>query len=421
TSNDLKTSTGDYYSEYMIKNPAQILPQYIVTYEFDESREKQSRERPKCDNCESEPATIYCSSDSANLCNKCDSLLHTSKLASRHIRTPIGKGTDVFGHCRHHPEKLIEFFCSQCHVPVCVFCKMVGNHANGEASRHQLVSVSEAYATVLQEAMAHDPILQSRRTEIVNQIAAVNHRAKAVEKMGSQIETQIKEMYERVLSEARGQICDKACIFLFYIPFHPANWMQKQLDILKGDELELKRQMDEIEHLEEFLKYQQQGDATQFLFSWARHQHFRSELHDFAFFRNEIDVELDLKVVGSISVLTESMAGPGGSAPLVMKKQTSQKQLQHQHSQPQIAVAHSHSHGHSHGDVTRGGGHNMAHQHHHVTPTPGLVGMGMPRKVQERRVQRRTSDFFAETLSLTPAYSWGADDAASDNHSVFNE
>ncbi len=66
--------------------------------------------------------------------------------------------------------------------------------------------------------------------------------------------------------------------------------------MLLGDEFELKRQLAEIEHLEDFLQYQQHGDATQFLFSWARHQQYRAELHDFKFFRNEIDVELDLKV-----------------------------------------------------------------------------------------------------------------------------
>ena len=96
---------------------------------------------------------MYCAADLANLCNKCDAQIHQSKLASRHIRTSIGKGLDVFGHCRHH-DKMIEFFCPQCNIPVCVYCKMVGNHANGEASRHQLVSVSEAYQTVIQEAQA---------------------------------------------------------------------------------------------------------------------------------------------------------------------------------------------------------------------------------------------------------------------------
>jgi hypothetical protein len=49
---------------------------------------------------------------------------------------------------------MIEFFCAQCHIPVCVYCKMVGNHANGEAAKHQLISVTEAYNTILLESQS---------------------------------------------------------------------------------------------------------------------------------------------------------------------------------------------------------------------------------------------------------------------------
>jgi hypothetical protein len=58
----------------------------------------------------------------------------------------------VFGKCRYHNDKPIEFFCTSCHVPVCVYCKMVGNHSSGEAAKHPLISVSEAYKSVLDES-----------------------------------------------------------------------------------------------------------------------------------------------------------------------------------------------------------------------------------------------------------------------------
>ncbi|KAJ3106846.1 hypothetical protein HDU96_008099 [Phlyctochytrium bullatum] len=347
----------EYHYEYMIKNPAQILPQYIIVYEYDDSKERQSRE-----------------------------------------------GADVFGYCRHHPEKLIEFFCSQCHIPVCVFCKMVGNHANGEAAKHQLVSVSEAYQTVLQEAQAHDPILQSRRTEIVNQVASINNRAKAVEKMCGQLESQLEEMYKKALKELRMASREK-------------------LEVLKGDELELKRQLCEIEHLEDFLRYQQQGDATQFLFSWARHQHFRAELHDFRFFKSDIDVELDLKIVGSIAVVAES-----NPAPLIVTSQPPKPKPSS--GAPKAALV---PHGFVHTPETQliagaagpnrggmeypypGAHHAVAWNVHHAAAASvvnggreaaGMVGLGLPKKIQERRTQRRTSDFFAETLAMAPAYAW---------------
>lgn len=340
----------EYYHEYVIKSSDQILPMYVIQYEYETGKEKASREKPKCDVCEEEIATVYCASDAANLCNKCDIQSHSTKLASRHVRTPIGKGSDVFGFCFHHPDKMIEFFCSQCHIPVCVFCKMVGNHANGEASRHQLVSVSDAYQTVLQEAKEPDPVLQSRRAEIINQITAVSHRAKAVEKMRLVMESQIDEIYKKSIND------------LHYIINH-------KLDTLLGDEVELKRQLSEIEFLEEFLRYQQSGDATQFLFNWARHQQYRAELHDFKFFRNDIDVELDVKVTGGIVVGIDTKPAVVTSSPPKLSRTSSKT-----------------------GGV--------------ASVSAGMVGLGMPRKAQDRRLQRRTSDFFAESLAIAPGINW---------------
>lgn len=233
-------------------------------------------------------ASVYCSADVANLCTACDTTLHSSKLASRHVRTPIGKGADVFGSCRHHPDKLVEFFCSQCHLPVCVYCKMVGHHSAGEATKHKLTSVAEAYQTVLLESQVKDQALQTRRTAISNQLSAIHARARAVEKMSTQIETQIEEIYRKAIQDLRSII-------------------KRKMEILHGDELELNRQVGEIARLDEFLSYQQSGEATSFLFSWGRHQQIRSELHDFKYFRNTIDVDLDVKVIGAISVLVENL------------------------------------------------------------------------------------------------------------------
>jgi hypothetical protein len=155
---------------------------------------------------------------------------------------------------------------------------MVGNHANGEAAKHQLVNVVDAYQTVLDEAKQPDPILHSRRTEIANQISSINSRAKAVEKMGTMLEHNIEEIFKKTMNELR-------------------NIIQYKLTVLLSDELELRRQMGEIDRLEEFLHYQHLGDATTYLFNWSRHQTFRSALHDFQFFRSIIDVQLDAKVV----------------------------------------------------------------------------------------------------------------------------
>jgi hypothetical protein len=216
-----------YFHQYVIKNPHQALPRYVVNYECDWEREVRAREKPKCDNCEVAVADVYCPADLANLCTKCDGNMHASKLASRHVRTPIGSGANVFGFCRHHADKVVEFFCSQCHTPVCVYCKMVGNHSNGEAARHPLVNVADAYQSVVQEAESTDPVIQGRRQQIANQIASVHARSKAVEKMANGIEVQIEEAYKQALAQLHDITCQKQTV-------------------LRGDELELKRQLGEL-------------------------------------------------------------------------------------------------------------------------------------------------------------------------------
>ncbi|EPZ34349.1 hypothetical protein ROZALSC1DRAFT_26480 [Rozella allomycis CSF55] len=278
----------DYYQEYILKDSTQVLPLYIITFEFDPNLEKKSRDKNYCDNCEKSVASVYCTADSAYLCHACDVTLHNSKLTSRHTRTPIGQGPEVFGNCRHHADKAVEFFCPQCHVPVCVHCKMVGHHSSGESAKHKLVSVQEAYKSVYENSLAPDPILHARKSSIENQLNCIAARAKLVEKNSAEIKQQIDDLYKKALAELK--IVTK-----------------KKLTVLKGDECELYRQLFEIHRLEEFLKYQQSGgDPTQFLLNWGRHLQIRSELHAFRFFRDVIDVQADIKCGGNIIIQMEN-------------------------------------------------------------------------------------------------------------------
>lgn len=357
----------EYYHEYYIKNSTQILPMYLIQYEYDPSYEKKTRESPPCENCETSPATIFCTSDKANLCTKCDKSLHESKVASKHIRTPLQKGS-FFGSCRHHANEPIKYYCSVCHIPVCVNCKMIGNHSNGESNLHKLVSVTEAYATVIQESNQQDPLFEARLLEITNQISAITSRAKAVEKMGFAIQSQIDEIYRRATEQLRGIT-------------------RRKMDVLCSDKLELERQSGEYKRLTEFVKYGVEGDPMLFLFGWARQQKVRSELHDFAFFRSDIDVLLDVRVIGGVSVVVDQDPSKGR-----------EKQIDSRDNSPHREVVSREVGG-------MVGNQSPVRQHQNVNS----IGLGIP-KSSEKRVQRRTSDFFAETLGAFDQFSVSGDD-----------
>lgn len=289
--------------EYILKDSTQILPTFVVVFEYNAEAERKSRQKSVCENCEHAPATVFCQADSANLCESCDSQLHASKLTCRHIRTPLEAGPQTFSTCRHHPDKLVEFFCPTCSRPVCVHCKMVGHHSSGDAARHRLITVAEAFRGVSDTAKAADPLLQARKQRIEAQVGAVSERAMAIEANATQIQGQLEEIYKKALADLRGIT-------------------KKKLNILKGDMVELHREAAEMRHLEAFLEYQQSGgNATQCILDWAYHQKLRGELHSFAHFREAVDVLPDIRINGAIQVHIDS--GNSGDESISAMRQSS--------------------------------------------------------------------------------------------------
>lgn len=275
--------------DFIIKDSNQILPTFVVVFEFDPESEKRSRQKVSCENCERRVATVFCQSDAANLCDQCDAEMHSSKLAARHVRVALeGNGSQTFSSCRIHPDKIVEFFCPSCSRPVCVHCKMVGHHSTGDAARHKLVTIAEAFKSVAESANAIDPILESRKAAIRSQMQSVKERTKQVFSNSDTIQSQLDEIYARAKSDLKALL-------------------KKKLNILKGDSVELERELSEIRQLEAFLEYQKSGpNATQFILDWSHHQRLRSELHSFPFFRETIDVLPDIRVNGGIQVHVES-------------------------------------------------------------------------------------------------------------------
>ena len=282
-------SEGRETFNFTIKDSNQILPTFVVVFEFDPESEKRSRQKVSCENCERRVATVFCQSDAANLCDQCDAEMHSSKLAARHVRVALeGNGSQTFSTCRIHPDKIVEFFCPSCSRPVCVHCKMVGHHSTGDAARHKLITIAEAFKSVAESANAIDPILESRKAAIKAQMQSVKERTKQVFSNSDAIQAQLDEIYTRAKSDLKALL-------------------KKKLNVLKGDSVELERELCEIGQLEAFLEYQKSGpNATQFILDWSHHQRLRSELHSFPFFRETVDVLPDIRVNGGIQVHVES-------------------------------------------------------------------------------------------------------------------
>lgn len=86
------------------------------------------------------------------------------------------------------------------------------------------------------------------------------------------------------------------------------------MSYLIGDQLELKRQYDQIQWVESFLQYEHEIlMPSDFLAAWARHLKLRKEILNLANIPIITDVKADLKVEGRVKVITEGMSRLPGS------------------------------------------------------------------------------------------------------------
>ncbi|KAI8899452.1 hypothetical protein BC833DRAFT_585691 [Globomyces pollinis-pini] len=385
------SKTDEYQTDYFIKNTSLVLPKYLIQYEYDPKYEVQSREKPLCANCETEIASCFCEADKSYLCKKCDGVIHQSKIASQHVRKPIGEGLDVFGNCKHHPIRQIQYFCSQCHEPVCIDCTIMGSHAKVEERKHTLVPVEDYFKTVLQETQLPNINLENRRTLINDQIQNIQSRAEAVVEMGKQLTNEIDEICNQAKKE-----CSKI--------------IEKKVTVLLGDELECRRQMNDISRLEEFLQYQQDGSSLQCVYTWHLHQLLREQLSDFKFFRQEIDVQLDAKVNGNIHVIIDNVIDN-----IIQNQNQSPTKRKSNPPIPQQPPQLTPLPQHIMSTPPRTSYFN------NITPrTPNYEKLGqtphLPQALMsgERKVERRVSDFFHETMN-------GALDDVNDDFDVYSQ
>lgn len=155
-----------YRHEYLIYNAQQVLPCYLVVCKFEFESELGKEICAKC----SGQADKYCEEDGVCFCNDCDLLIHDSneefaRIFRKHNRIALTEKNATFGDCKDHTRK-IEFFCDTCQQPLCVYCKMLGNHASGEYANHAIVPISQAYQNAKNDAKSDDPTLKKKKNTI---------------------------------------------------------------------------------------------------------------------------------------------------------------------------------------------------------------------------------------------------------------
>jgi len=278
-----------YNYSYLITHSEQILPCFLVQFELDPSLEE-GLETMLCDICQESQAAIYCQADDATLCMDCDDEHHNrgNKLMQRHKRIPVNEKPKRFGNCRSHPDMKVEFFCTVCYTPVCVNCKMIGSHSTPETSIHTLIRISDAYSRALAEAGEPDPVLENKKTSVSQLLNQIDKRITLVKENAKQVEDKLYAMLQEALVELQMET-------------------QKKVSALVSAEVELKRELEMMSWVECFLRYEQEVlSPANFMLAWGRHMNLRNRLKTTSSVQELSAIEPDIKVEGSINVVSEA-------------------------------------------------------------------------------------------------------------------
>jgi hypothetical protein len=264
-----------YRAEFKTYDPAGVNPRFLIT--FLRAEVSGADKELLCDNCCSVAADVYCRHEDANLCKGCDKELHNNKFLSKHKRVPLrcsntqddpaaiatesNSSLEIFkSKCPFHTNMDVEFFCPECDVPVCIYCKMVGSHSQGEANNHRLIGVRVAWKRAIDEASERDEGLSMINRDLRKQAGNLRRLGQAVDLNEASMIQYIDDMAAKARAEVRAHSTAKR-------------------KVLASDAFQIQRRAQELENLGSFLELQKTKLLpVEFITFWGVHKRYASML-----------------------------------------------------------------------------------------------------------------------------------------------
>ncbi|KAL0232185.1 hypothetical protein PCE1_003181 [Barthelona sp. PCE] len=194
--NGAKIHKDCHHFQYLIKHNSQVLPCYLIQFEYDPLSPVQENVEI-CDYCNEKRAEVYCLQDQITFCGECDSKFHDpDPVLRQHKRVPITEMPKSFGNCPEHGLPY-QFFCPECYMPVCLHCKMIGHHSSGPAASHKLVPLSDFYNKKMQENVS----LEKGRKKIKASLRTLTERKIELNHNISVVEKHVRSLFEKAMSQ----------------------------------------------------------------------------------------------------------------------------------------------------------------------------------------------------------------------------
>lgn len=271
--------------EYVVFNANQINTLRLIRFEGGENVSHDPVVKHICSNCGQANATIWCENDQCKLCEKCDDETHKTKLTTGHVRKPLREALISIQKCPIHPEHIVQYYCQKCHLPVCLECKVKGNHSKGDAAKHVLVDISKAFDAAMNSMSKPDPSFVTREKALKEQLRIADEKIEEIEEIEKQIEAEITRIAAKAIEESRQQSSRNALI-------------------AKSVKLEIQRKLDELEAQKTLIKeHKDNSEPLRFLQAFHINQCLQREFADNLDFPEPADsVDARLVVYGRLEV-----------------------------------------------------------------------------------------------------------------------
>eukprot|EP01138_Halocafeteria_seosinensis_P011214 gb/GECG01011455.1/.p1 GENE.gb/GECG01011455.1/~~gb/GECG01011455.1/.p1 ORF type:complete len:970 (+),score=148.53 gb/GECG01011455.1/:1-2910(+) len=167
-----------------------------------------------------------------------------------------------------------------------------------DQTEQMLQQMTDKYETALNASQQNDPLLEERKRGIEDTIQAITEKVSEIQQNHQAVEDEIYRRMQEVLHQLNANT-------------------EKKIAVLLGEELELRRQKQQIEWTEDFVPILREAlPPMDFIKAWDKHQAMRSALYSQAGGRVGLkqsravldDVRGDLQLVGHLEVIPESDA-----------------------------------------------------------------------------------------------------------------
>ena len=181
-----------FCQSYILRSGEQILPMFVCRFEVDTDKDEPLALIP-CQNCDTNPATIWCAADSAALCPDCDEAHHSvNRLTQRHIRVPINERPREPGPCMVKVD-----------LPAELWSDTMGLAVSKDAQKEhfpktEFEDIRESYKSSIRVARREDPDFERIKENLLSRIKAEDETIELVQRMFKDAE----EMSYRKIADA---------------------------------------------------------------------------------------------------------------------------------------------------------------------------------------------------------------------------